>query len=217
MQSYSQNKEDIIVLNDLGVQPKTMIDIGANNGKTFSNSLMFIEQFDTRAICVEADPYAFIKLFEEHKHRDHVECVLGTMVSDDDFGTPSEFILFNDSLISTTDPVFASRWTAPKKSNKPIYTAQLNWASIEQLTMYLGSDKYKVDVMSIDVEGINHELIQCMPITLQESTNIIIVERGTYKADDGVWRANDMKLFESLNRTHALITETSENLIYARK
>lgn len=51
-----------------------VIDVGANDGVTISNSLPFIES-GWRALLIEASPFVFEKLKRNHIHRPHVSCI----------------------------------------------------------------------------------------------------------------------------------------------
>src|SRR5690349_15581536 len=74
---YSQNAEEKIIIeyfekNSLGYQG-TLLDIGANDGKTLSNSLALIEH-GWKAVLIEPDADAFGKLIELHGTNSNVIC-----------------------------------------------------------------------------------------------------------------------------------------------
>lgn len=74
---YSQNNEDEIILNYFKVNYpenegiRTMIDIGANDGKTFSNSLLFIEN-GWKCTLIEPSQRAFTLLEKLHSNKANV-------------------------------------------------------------------------------------------------------------------------------------------------
>lgn len=74
---YSQNKEDEIILDYFNKNHKeisdnkTLIEIGANDGKTFSNSLYFIEN-GWKASLIEPSPRAYKLLENLHKGNSNV-------------------------------------------------------------------------------------------------------------------------------------------------
>jgi FkbM family methyltransferase len=62
---YSQNNEEEIILTHFGNRIGTVLDIGANDGKTFSNSLALIEK-GWNGLLIEPSPIAFQKLTNLH-------------------------------------------------------------------------------------------------------------------------------------------------------
>lgn len=76
MKSYSQDGQDIYILNNFFPNKKdgTFVDIGANDGVTISNSLLF-EELGWTGVCVEPLPTAFNKLTQNRK----CECVNGVI------------------------------------------------------------------------------------------------------------------------------------------
>ena len=62
---YSQHGQDLVVMELLdNISSGVFIDIGANDGLTFSNSLLF-EEKGWQGICVEPHPLIFKKLLEQ--------------------------------------------------------------------------------------------------------------------------------------------------------
>lgn len=76
MKSYSQDGQDIYILNNFfpNKTDGTFVDIGANDGLTISNSLLF-EELGWTGVCVEPLPTAFDKLTQNRK----CECVNGVI------------------------------------------------------------------------------------------------------------------------------------------
>jgi FkbM family methyltransferase len=65
MKSYSQFNQDIIVLNAFHNKKNGyFVDIGANDGKTGSNSYLLEKEYDWNGICVEPLPVEFEKCKE---------------------------------------------------------------------------------------------------------------------------------------------------------
>lgn len=72
---YSQNEEEKIILEAVAdMAPGFVMDLGAGDGKIFSNSLALIEQKWT-AMLIEADFESFGKLFELHKDNPKVTLI----------------------------------------------------------------------------------------------------------------------------------------------
>ncbi|NBO23595.1 hypothetical protein EBU94_09705 [bacterium] len=74
---YSQNSEDVFLLDfwkqKFGNSKGTLLDVGANDGKTLSNSLLFIEN-GWKAHLFEPSNPTFQKLVELHKGNENVRC-----------------------------------------------------------------------------------------------------------------------------------------------
>lgn len=68
---YSQGKEELYTVNFFKDRIGNVLDVGANDGKSLSNSLRLIE-LGWNGVMVEASPKAFIRLQETHKGRDNV-------------------------------------------------------------------------------------------------------------------------------------------------
>mgnify|MGYP000353453888 FL=1 len=74
---YSQNNEDEIILDYFKLNypenegVRTMIDIGANDGKTFSNSLLFVEN-GWKCTLIEPSKRAFTLLKDLHSNNPNV-------------------------------------------------------------------------------------------------------------------------------------------------
>ena len=74
---YSQNNEDEIIFDYFKVMYpenegiRTMIDIGANDGKTFSNSLLFVEN-QWKCTLIEPSKRAFKLLHDLHSNKPNV-------------------------------------------------------------------------------------------------------------------------------------------------
>jgi len=76
---YSQNKEDEFILNYFNKRygaafKGSVLELGANDGFTLSNSLMFI-QTGWSATLVEASKDTFDKLNKLHEDNPFVECI----------------------------------------------------------------------------------------------------------------------------------------------
>ncbi len=68
---YTQNKEEEFILNYFGDFKGTLLDIGANDGKTFSNSLALIEK-GWKAILIEPSTIAHDKCKALHGRNENV-------------------------------------------------------------------------------------------------------------------------------------------------
>ena len=104
---YSQNDEEQIILDYFKTNSgKRLLDIGAYDGKSLSNSLALIEMGWT-GVLIEASPTNFTKIIREYPHLDKIDAVCAAI------GTSSKLVKFHDSgeMVSTTDPAHLEKWS----------------------------------------------------------------------------------------------------------
>ena len=68
---YSQGKEELFIVDFFKGRIGSVLDVGANDGRSLSNSLKLIED-GWNGVMVEASPKAFVRLKETHKDRKNV-------------------------------------------------------------------------------------------------------------------------------------------------
>ena len=117
---YSQNNEDEIISTYFGDYKGTLLDIGANDGETLSNSRLLIQQ-GWGASLVEPSLTCLKKLNDLYSLQTAVQ-IIPFAVSDycgmADFWESGEHINGNDtSLISTLHETELERWKGTKHHN----------------------------------------------------------------------------------------------------
>lgn len=173
--SYSQNNEEQIILNHFGDFKGHLLDLGANDGRTFSNSLAAIERGWT-ADLVEASPKTFKKLQKEY------DCVKSTVkchnvaVSNVDgrvkFWESGSLLGGDDeSLVSTCNPKELLRW--PNVDFKETEVDSVTFNGLLNLTK-----KRKFDLISIDIEGVDWMVLSQMNLNDLECQMIIVETNG---------------------------------------
>lgn len=167
---YSQNNEEAIIVAELArqnLQHGHVLDIGAWDGKTYSNSLRLIE-LGWNAVCVEPSPFVFPKLVETHKDRPNVTLVNAAL------GPSSMLVEWFDSqgdAVSTTNPQHRTKWeTGTSLKFTPFWIPML---SVAEFLHKFGAD---FEVINIDVEGTNYELFCAMPWDTMLKTRIVCIE-----------------------------------------
>lgn len=150
---YSQNKEDLFVLNYFGNFTGNLLDIGANDGETFSNSKLLIEN-GWSAVLVEPGTICK-KLVALHNDNENVQ------VYNFGIGESEEIVTFYESgshiaggedrgLVSTMDFEETKRWPDVKFESKEIrvkpFSALLKHAPF--------------DFISIDAEGFDLAILR---------------------------------------------------------
>lgn len=186
---YSQNDEERIILQYAG-KGGTVLDIGAGDGRTFSNSLALIER-GWSAICVEPSPFAFAKLMELHGETKRVTLINAAI------GTETRMVRFyesDDTLYSTTRESQAQTWTERGMKYRSYWVSQI---SIGTLVEQVGAS---ADILSIDAEGLSFDILGSCPPAWHPK--LIIVEHDSRSVEISGWgraRGYDVRGLNSEN------------------
>ena len=177
MNGYSQYGEDKIVLEFFDGRKGNLLDIGANDGRIISNSLLFIEN-GWSGVLVEASPVAFEKLKKEHDGNDKVYC-LNKCLSDNNGKTTfyhnlDHFGKGDTDLLSTIVP---SCYESSKSFN--FSTFEIDCFDFE--TFYRDCPVKKFNYISIDIEGMDLIVLKQMNLSELE-TELIIIEYNNDKS-----------------------------------
>lgn len=172
--SYSQNNEEQVILNYFGDKKGHLLDLGANDGITFSNSLRAIQKGWT-ADLIEASPGTFKKLQEQHKGNDDVKCH-NVAVSNVDgrikFWESGSLLGGDDkSLVSTCNQKELARW--PNVEFKEIDVDSVTFSGLLNLTK-----KRKFDLITMDIEGVDWIVLNQMDLNALECKMIIVETNG---------------------------------------
>jgi FkbM family methyltransferase len=194
--NYSQNNEDIVITNYFKGRTGVLLDIGANDGYTFSNSLALIDS-GWAAVLVEPSPTAFKKLKELHANNANVK--LHNVAISTSKGTATYYDMGNhvdetdSSLLSTLVQDELKRWDGIEFKTKKVKTVP--YSEIENV----------YDFITIDAEGCE-ELI--LPQINLEHTQMLCIEwNGDYKKKE---------FFEKYTQGFKIILINCENIIFAR-
>lgn len=152
--SYSQGPEEKIILSNISGFPNgKVLDIGAGDGKTFSNSLALIEH-GWSGILIEPSPHAFKELVKLHGKNERLK-LLNVAI-----GAEERFVKFyecDDTLYSTTSEKKAE---ALKKDGKSLVEYWVLQTTLARLTNEFGAS---CDVLSIDAEGASVDILFSIP------------------------------------------------------
>jgi len=205
--TYAQNREDIMIKTYFDMKygkdfKGHLLDLGANDGITFSNSLMLIEG-GWSADLVEPSPKTYAKLAELHSARKDVKChqiaisnVNGT-VKFHDSGT---LLKGNDeSLVSTLVPKEKLRWNGAVEY-KEIAVESVTFSNLLNLTK-----KGTFDFITIDIEGLDWIVLNQIDLT-EVGCKMLIIENNGKEALKYVSYCKKFGL--------KLITSNQENLIF---
>lgn len=212
---YSQNKEELFITEYFEGKKGTVLDIGANDGKTFSNSLRLIE-LGWKAVLVEPSPSCVEKIKDLHKDNPGVavlQYAIGTETGEAEFhesGKLDDPLLNgadNKSLVSTLVESEKKRWSDEMQWEKfPV--SVLNWPDFLKLIGF--TPEHKFDFITIDAEGVDIQILEQMDLTAL-GTSMICVE---YNCN------NEMKermiKHASIHGLNNIVYQSGENIIITR-
>ena len=196
---YSQNNEEQIILDYFGpVFKGTCLDLGANDGVTLSNTRACIER-GWKGVMVDASTDMCEKL-----RRFDVEVHNVAMGNTDGFLTfyeSGEHLGKGDrSLVSTIVASEMDRWT--NETFTPVTVECVTFA-----TLLTRSAHKTFDLISIDIEGMDLDVLRQMDLTALGCKMLIVEFNGKDQPDfDWYCAVHGMKLY----------AKNAENLIYAR-
>lgn len=172
---HSQYGQDVTVYELLENPDKGFfLDIGANDGTTFSNSLLF-EEKGWEGICVEPHPEIFKKL-EAHRNCHLVNACISNIDGTVDF----MMIEGSENMLSGIVDFFDDHHM--ERINKGIERSGgcKKVIQIESLTPTTILERFnteKIDFLSVDVEGCDLEILQAFNFS-KTKVNVISVENN---------------------------------------
>lgn len=205
---YSQNNEEKIILDYFGSEFTGMVlDIGANDGKTLSNSLACIER-GWSALLLEPSEKAFNKLHDLHCANMYAvtyKLGIGTKTGFVNFYSSGEHLGQGDTdLLSTAKESELKRWDG---TNNKFEKTEVLLSTFEDFLKLLLPETKKFDLISIDVEGLDYDVL--IQIDLNEvKCKMLIVE--TNSIDDQKYIDYCLKFGMKLHH------KNHENLIFVK-
>lgn len=208
MNVYSQNNEQEVILAYFGVHMDkdfkgTFLDIGANDGRTFSNTLALAE-IGWRGALIEPSPKAFERLTMEYLNRDGYELHNIALGGYDGMATLHESgSLVDDkdiALVSSLRPSELKRWESLNMKFEKVQVQQRTWKTFLENTMF-----GIFDFISIDIEGMELQLLNQINFK-KVACKLICIE----------WNSKGFQLYDTkiTRQGYKLIHKTPENLIY---
>jgi len=237
---YSQNNEEQLIQEYFSrivytipnktfmdfVDTITVLEIGANNGKTFSNSLRLIE-LGANAVLIEPSPKAFEQLTALHKDNAKVSCYPIAILKADE---EEQMIVLNESgshlpdgsdisLVSSLITEETERW---RKSNVEFNQVQVLGMNFKTFVNYLidnarlvnkkllwsSTDLHPIfDLISIDVEGLDYDVLTQIDLTKCKCRMLIVETNG---------KDNEKYIVYAANHGMTLLSQNAENLIFVK-
>lgn len=198
---YSQNNEETVVLNLFqGRPPGRFLDIGAYDGKTYSNTLRLAE-LGWRGVCVEPSPIPFSKLLALHGSNERIELINAAISLNDGWVDFFDCGFEPDDIgtVSSLDARHQIKWSTVNFKRYTIYALAVG-------TLFERT-KFDFDFINLDVEGTNIDLFLALPLHEMASLTAICVEHDSY---------NDRMLKHAAQFGFRQVAVNGENLILAR-
>lgn len=177
IKTYSQEGEDLILRKVFGRKNNGFyIDIGAHHPKRFSNTYYFYKK-GWKGINIEARPGSK-KIFDRYRPRDiNIEKAISSKPQQ------LKYYMFNDPALNGFSEKNALKIKDHKKykiiDTKIILTSRLDCVLKEVI-----SENQVIDFMSIDVEGLEYDVLLSNDWNLFKPT-IILVEDPNYNFQNG--------------------------------
>lgn len=196
---YSQNNEEEIILSHFAEAPHgTFLDIGAYDGKKFSNTLALVER-GWNGFCLEPDPTNFHNLALLHADNPRVVTLKLALAK---HTGPLTFYTSGGDGISTSDQAHREKW---QKNPNVRYTETtvdgICWADFIRRF----APGYVFDFVNLDVEGQNWPLLQTINLDAVRC-RVLCVEH------DG----EDKRIKNFLGPAWRRVLHNAENVIYVR-
>jgi FkbM family methyltransferase len=196
---FSQNKEEQVILDYFDGKIGKFLDIGAYDGKTFSNTHQLALD-GWSGVCVEPSAGPFKALTDLYRDNDKIELVNCAMI--DDYADPRFMIAFHDSggdAISSCNELHVQKWGSEKF--RKTWVMPITLFQVERMF----GNRY--DFINIDVEGKNVDLLEGFKDML-ESVSLICIEHDSEFA-----RIDKIREVYGLEEIH----RNGENVIFGRK
>lgn len=179
MNDYSQHGEGKIISDYFNGKTGHLLDIGANDGKTLSNTLHLIES-GWSGLLIEPSSQAFSRLEKLHGENKNIT-LLNVAVSEKDetvdfFESGSHLKNGDVALLSTIKESEIDRWKGTEEFTKT-KTECLTFESIQSL---VGDKKY--NLISIDAEGLDYEILSQIDLD-KVGCEMLVVEHNSVETE----------------------------------
>lgn len=212
MRDFSQSGEQAVILKyfpDWQTVPRSFLDVGANDGLTFSNSYLLASIGAWRGVCVEPSWPAFVKLQKTHEGRDDRVLLVNAAITEIDgpidfYDSGTHLHQGDVALLSTTVPAELDRW---KKSGEQFTKTTVRGITFATLMKECAQREFQF--ITIDAEGADYAILAQIDLTAVGCQMLCI--EFNQRADDRRKMSEHCAKHEM--RLHA---QTYENLIFAR-
>lgn len=174
--SYAQSGEDLIIdhlLGWIGAPRRTYVDIGAHHPTLFSNTYRFYRA-GHQGVLVEADP----ELARELGRRRPRDTVLNVGISGETDGS-AEFYVMHPRTLNTFSEREVRAYMQHYADARVDYTVPVELLPINEL---LRRSPQELDILSIDVEGMDLEIAEALDLE-RYRPKVICIETAEYGGD----------------------------------
>lgn len=199
---YSQNNEEEIIRNYFNSSLVSYLDIGANDGKTLSNSYAFYLA-GSEGVCVEASPKAFGLLQKNQPNSILINSAVGTYDGNITLYESGELLGNGDtSLVSSTVESELKRWD---NINMPFEPILVKCITFDTLINECHINKF--DFLTIDIEGMELDVLP------QIDFNKLCIKLACIE-----WNSKDKDKYDNIMQPQGfrIIHTNAENLIYTK-
>lgn len=168
--SYSQEGEDMILRRIFEYsEPGVYVDIGAHHPKRFSNTYYFYRK-GWRGINIDATPGS-MKLFNKRRGEDiNIEIAVANEKRE------MTYHLFNEPAVNTFDEKFASK--AINDGYKLAEKQKIATKTLKEILVEYLPKNQKINFMSVDVEGLDLEVLKSNDFDLFRPEYILVECHG---------------------------------------
>lgn len=165
MKSYSQNQEDKFILNYFGNYKGTLLEVGANDGQTLSNSKLFIEQGWKAHLVEPGRTFSdLVKLYYTNPNVHlHNYAIGGQFNKEATFYESGAHVIGGSDigLVSSLDFDETERW---RKSGVDFTETKVQVKSFNE--WWSDAGKPQLDFISIDAESFDWDILQQIDLKL---------------------------------------------------
>lgn len=200
---FSQEGEDILLDRYFNYKKEGFyIDIGAHHPTRFSNTFLFYQR-GWRGINIDAMPGS-MKPFQELRPKDiNIECPISNQEEE------LTFYIFNEPALNTF-----SKEEAEKKDGlrnyKVVDTPILKALPLAKVLQQNLPKSQAIDFMSIDVEGLDYQVLTSNDWSLYRPKIVLIEDLG--KTLEGIEQSKVYKYLKELN--YVLVSKTYNTLFF---
>lgn len=203
MSQYGEHETILRLLGDVDEARRAFIDVGAFDGKTFSNTWELAER-GWKGILVEPNPIAFSSLMRNYAGRE-AHLVMGAIERKK--GVRTLWVNTADGettdMLSSIDPAHVKKCSASGYPFSGVLVHTVTWEDLLPLP-WIRQAAY----LNIDVEGINYDVLETMPREIQPT--VVCIEK------DPAERVSAM-VEEFQRRGYNYFEDVGGNLIAARR
>jgi len=198
--SYAQEGEDLILARMFAdIENGFYVDIGAHHPFRFSNTyLLYLRGW--KGVNIDASPGS-MKLFDLHRPRDtNIEALVGLGKE------PQKFFLFDEAALNTASPQTLQERLTKDAGYRLASDITVTPRPLSAILAEVMPKEQSIEVMSIDVEGLEMEILQsndwkmCSPkVILLEQLNCDFVSASSHPTTLFLAAHNYKLIFKSYN------------------